>query len=385
MKANEETSISSILPLAVFFVFFAILLIIGEKRGTKIVQIIALLLISYFVILNNPIVYQVGYILLIFVYFLSRKYQLFVRGRNIYHAILLLFLFFSIYMSLQNYGIDSLTVDAELTVWHIANQMMFIIATITLIYIVFEDDIRRLTEENRNLNTHIEKSRVFVNLGENISGLVHNMNGDLGLISMSLSMLEEDVDHKAIEFLKKGNRNLQAKIRNILTLAKYSQASEDTDISLNALLYSLLEVFAINRQYKIVETETEFADEVFFYGNPSEISQVFENILKNAYEALIENVTGNSEPHLSVRIKGESASSIVEFEDNGPGIKACLDKGCGGECMNCNAFKIGRTTKKEGTGLGMISVMRTLEKYRGQLKIRTSREGTTVSVILSRG
>ncbi|WP_221439877.1 ATP-binding protein [Spirochaeta isovalerica] len=298
----------------------------------------------------------------------------------------------SIFMSILSNPIMAITADEELGLWLILNQLNFLFTTILLIIIVFEDDIKRLTLENQKLNTQIEKSRVFVNLGENISGLVHNMNGDLGLMSMAVSMLEEDVEHKAVEFVRKGNKNLQSKIRNILTLAKYSQAETDMEFSINALLYSLLEVFNINKQFRIVTTNTEFTDEVFFYGNPSEISQIFENLLKNAYEALVEYKTAMDEqghkdydPVLTIGIKGQTTESIISFSDNGPGIKACLEKDCTGDCSRCDAFKVGRTTKKEGTGLGMVSVLRTLEKYEGNMKIRTSPEGTVIEIILARG
>ncbi|MBN2655626.1 MAG: HAMP domain-containing histidine kinase [Spirochaetales bacterium] len=390
MKSNEETSLSQLLPFFVFIAIFLLLFFLKSGGATKRVQVIFLLLISYFTIMTNPVTNQVGYLLLIFIYFLSKKYRIFTSAK-LYHTSLLILLVLSIVVSFMNYGALG-TVSEELTIWHLPNELAFLAATVILIFIVFEDDIKRLTLENQKLNTQIEKSRVFVNLGENISGLVHNMNGDLGLMTMAASMLEEEVDHKAVEFVQRGNKNLQAKIRNILTLAKYSQAEADMEFSINALLYSLLEVFNINRQFRIVTTKTDFIDEVFFYGNPSEISQVFENLLKNAYEALVEHKKALEEQGmkdfdalLSVGISGKAEVSIITFKDNGPGIRACLEKNCKGECSGCDVFKVGRTTKIAGTGLGMISVRRTLDKYGASMKIRTSSEGTQITITLARG
>lgn len=392
LKANEEVSFVSILPFALFSFVFIVLNIIGERYATKAIQVLFLFLIAYFIIMTNEIGYQVGYILFIFIYFLSRKYLLFNKNIYVFNTLIISFLVFSIFVSAKNFTIEELTNSGIVSIWHVANQLLFICATIILIYIVFEDDIIKLTLENQSLNKQIEKSSVFVNLGENISGLVHNMNGDLGLMSLSVSMMEEEVDHKAVDFVRTGNRNLQAKIRNILTLAKYSQAEEDMEFSINALLYSLLEVFGINKDYKIISTETDFHDEVFFYGNPSEISQVFENLIKNAYEALLEkreNQVNQNEiylPQLKVEIEGSKDKSQIRFIDNGPGIKACLEKDCKKNCVDCGIFKVGKTTKSTGTGLGMISVIRTLKKYEGILDIKTSaEEGTAITVALSRG
>lgn len=391
LKANEESSFASVLPFIIFFLVFSILVIIGDKNVTRKIQVIFLLMISYFVIITNPIVYQVGYLLLIFIYFLSKKYTIFLGSIKLFEIFLLLFLIISIYLSLQNYGLDTLTVIAELHIWHVINQLLFILATIILIYIVFEDDIKRLTLENKKLTIQIDKSKVFVNLGENIAGLIHNMNGDIGLISMSVSLLEEQVDHKAVEYINSSNKKLQAKIRNILTLAKYSQIEEDIDFSINALLHSLLEVFSINKDFKRIKIKKEFNDEVMFFGNVSEISQIFENLIKNSYEALIENwLLSRQEnrdsytPMLDISIKGDVSEIRIVFSDNGPGIKVCLDRNCEQGCMNCRAFKVGRTTKTDGSGLGMVSVLRTLKKYKGDLKVNTSPEGSEISVILPR-
>lgn len=391
LKANAEVSIASILPFIIFLIVFFILGLIGEKPQTKRIQVVFLLLISYFIISINTVIFQVGYILLIFVYFLSKKYLIFIKYAKVYNSFLIIFLGFSVYISLNHYKMEALTVTAEYTLWHIANQFLFILATVILLYIVFEDDIKRLTLENKKLNTQIDKSKVFVNLGENISGLVHNLNGDIGLVSMSISLLEDDLEHPAIQYVKDGNKRLQEKVRNILTLAKYSQNEENMQFSINALLHSLIEVFNIDKTFKRIAVKKDFQNEVLFFGNTSEISQVFENLIKNAYEALIEKWTASIElamgeytPELTIRIKGDIEQSKIVFTDNGPGIKACIDRNCDGDCIQCDVFQVGRTTKEAGNGLGILSVMRTLQKYKGDLKISTSQEGSTFTVILPR-
>ncbi|MBI9096986.1 MAG: HAMP domain-containing histidine kinase [Spirochaetaceae bacterium] len=281
--------------------------------------------------------------------------------------------------------------NSELTIWHIVIQILFIITTILLIYIVFEDDIKRLTLENQKLSSQIEKSKVFVNLGENIAGLIHNMNGDIGLMSMSVSLLEEEVDHPVLKYVSSGNRRLQAKIRNILTLARFSQNEEEMEFSINDLLHSLIEVFSINKEFQRIKVNKDFQDEVRFFGHTSEVSQIFENLIKNAYEALIEKLAASREkelgcftPHLTITIKGDISMGSISFADNGPGIKACMARDCRSECFSCTVFKVGRTTKSSGTGLGMISVQRTLKKYKGQMKISTSQEGSDITIMLPR-
>ncbi|MCP4176812.1 MAG: ATP-binding protein, partial [bacterium] len=131
---------------------------------------------------------------------------------------------------------------------------------------------------------------------------------------------------------------------------------------------------------------------LFFFFILSEISQVFDNIFKNTYDALIEHWHKfKSEgittylPYIELDINRNAEYGIISIIDNGPGIKACMENPCihkNGYCDNCDAFKIGRTTKETGTGVGMISVLRTLKKYKGHLRIDTSTKGTKVSVFL---
>ncbi|MCP4162761.1 MAG: HAMP domain-containing histidine kinase, partial [Deltaproteobacteria bacterium] len=216
--------------------------------------------------------------------------------------------------------------NVDITIWLVLNQITFLGANLILFFIVFEEDIKRLTEANRKLSNQIEKSMVFVNLGEHIAGLIHNLNSDLGILSMSIGMVEKEVDSPAVKYIRIGKERLESKIRNIMTLAKYSQTDEDIEFSINALINSLLEIFAINRAFKRVKLITDFNTDLFFFGNTSEISQVFENIIKNTYEALIEHwhkakTEGITTylPYIELDINRNAEYGIISIVDNGPG------------------------------------------------------------------
>ncbi|MBI9098847.1 MAG: HAMP domain-containing histidine kinase [Spirochaetaceae bacterium] len=242
---------------------------------------------------------------------------------------------------------------------------------------------------NNELSQQIEKSKIFINLGENIACLIHNMKSDLSNLSISLGILEEQCDNPAIEFIKNGKNRLEQKITNILTLARYSQNDEYIDFSINALLDSLIELFSINSYGKRIKIKKIYNDDLYMNGNTSEISQVFENLFMNAHEAMIENWKLNKKsdesvevPLLTLGTDRKGHEGIISFTDNGPGIRICLTCNSNDQCIDCDAFKIGQTEKTSGTGLGMISVFRTVKKYNGKVKINTSASGSTISVTL---
>ena len=71
----------------------------------------------------------------------------------------------------------------DVTIWYIFGNVNFLITTILLlISIVFEDDIRKLSRENKRLSPNLDRSKLFVKLGENITELVHKMKNNIVIL-----------------------------------------------------------------------------------------------------------------------------------------------------------------------------------------------------------
>ena len=101
------------------------------------------------------------------------------------------------------------------------------------------------------------------------------------------------------------------------------------------------------------------------------ISQVFINILKNAYETLI-NDEENISPTLSVRLlKGEYSIS-VEIANNGKEIPAELRE---------QIFIPFFTTKEEGTGIGLSLSKQIMLKMNGDILLNSTKENLTKFII----
>ena len=105
------------------------------------------------------------------------------------------------------------------------------------------------------------------------------------------------------------------------------------------------------------------------------LTQVFTNLLVNAYEAM------QGQGHVIVRAVptriDESGIGregvLIEVADDGPGIPAdAKDK----------VFDLFFTTKAKGSGLGLAVVRRIVDAHDGRLDLRTSRNGTTIRIML---
>jgi two-component system sporulation sensor kinase A len=106
--------------------------------------------------------------------------------------------------------------------------------------------------------------------------------------------------------------------------------------------------------------------------NPNEIKQVFINILQNAIEA----IGSNGDIYIYLRNVEERGVEII-FIDNGCGIE------------KERLLKIGEpffSTKEKGTGLGLLTSNRIIEKHNGTIKIESeTNKGTEVRIFFPIG
>jgi signal transduction histidine kinase/DNA-binding NarL/FixJ family response regulator len=109
-------------------------------------------------------------------------------------------------------------------------------------------------------------------------------------------------------------------------------------------------------------------------GDERQLGQVFNNLIKNAWEAML----GQETPHIHVRVfPADGASAVhVQVSDNGPGIPPdILDK------IWVSFF----TTKGDrgGTGLGLSACMAIINQHEGKIAVESQLgRGTTFTVTL---
>ena len=103
---------------------------------------------------------------------------------------------------------------------------------------------------------------------------------------------------------------------------------------------------------------------------PSELNQVWMNLLDNAIDAMEEN-----EGKLKIDIKKENEFLRVDITDNGSGIE---------DDILSKIFDPFFTTKKvgEGTGLGLDVTKRVIDNHKGSIKVKSKKGETTFEVCI---
>ncbi len=107
-------------------------------------------------------------------------------------------------------------------------------------------------------------------------------------------------------------------------------------------------------------------NDIYFHFDTLQISRCFNNLIKNAIEA-VEKIPN---PAVEVSIATDSQNIKIKIKDNGVGID---------EKMLSKIFEPYFTTKTKGTGLGLSIVKRIIEDHGGKIKIEKNKNmaGTT--------
>jgi len=180
-------------------------------------------------------------------------------------------------------------------------------------------------------------------------------NGKKDRVQKSLGVLLEEtnrLDKLAHNFLKLGQL---AKSRPVLT-------------DIHQLLDSVLDVFKPELKTHEIKLSTTLDRRLPKIPlQKANMHQVFVNLVKNSIEAM-----ADKKGRLSIRTKLVSHTCQIEFEDNGSGIDS--------KAMP-RIFEPYFSTKKGGSGLGLILVKETVEKHGGKVQVE-SRPGKGAKVTL---
>ena len=151
------------------------------------------------------------------------------------------------------------------------------------------------------------------------------------------------------------------------SFAKMPIPSEER-LELISLVKRVKEVFTVDSGPKITVRSDEY--EIFIKADRDQIIRVFNNLIKNATQAIPQDYQGK----ITIDLKMESSAVLVTITDNGVGIeKSKLGK----------IFVPYFTTKSNGTGLGLAMVKQIVENHHGSIDFDTIEgKGTTFFIKL---
>jgi signal transduction histidine kinase len=246
---------------------------------------------------------------------------------------------------------------------------------------------KQLTEyvaRNSALRDELIKNQVFINFGKYTSNIVHNLKSKLaGIQGFNELMSEsEEIEKSFLQIQSRAIDEAITMVNGLMKSVRYSQQLKAERVHLSELVKNCVEIAkSRSKSESEIHFQMDFMTDDYIMVVPSEMIQVIDNIIKNAAEAL-PKINGK----ISIKTYAKQDKIYISVKDNGSGIDAC-NKCDENKCLTCNRFAIGKTTKPQGTGIGILFVRDTLFAIGGGLRFVVEKEmgpGTEVIITLPR-
>lgn len=240
--------------------------------------------------------------------------------------------------------------------------------------------VRRGDAVIRDQHARLVTSATASAVGELAAAIAHSIRNPLAAIRSSAELLDDPrkgpPPEEAADIMAEVDR-IEGSIRALLT---YTQADHRRIEAVNLNDVARVELAELrrdlNRRHVTLDLEL-VPDLPAVTTDPAMLAQIVRTLLANAIDA-IDAVTTTS-GRLIVRSRTVPRLALVEL--------AIIDDGCGMTAAEIErAFRPFHTTKKNGLGVGLPLVRRTLERLGGRLEVASAPgEGTAVSVQLPIG
>jgi len=236
--------------------------------------------------------------------------------------------------------------------------------------------IRDISEKNR-LQSQLVESERFAAIGATAAKIGHELANPLNGMSLTIQLLEqrlkklEDAESSlapTVKRLKDEISRLQRLVGDFGTISR-KEKYVFRPVDLTHLIHDMVELHTPVLSEKAIQISTDLAPDLPMINvDLDKIKQALLNLLKNAAEAM----PGGGSVSISAVVDDETV--VVEVADTGEGIPLDID-----------AFEPFVTTKKDGTGVGLVVVRQILNAHKGKISYRSRPgEGTTFRLELPR-
>ncbi len=196
--------------------------------------------------------------------------------------------------------------------------------------------------------------------------IAHDLRGPIASISGYIqveSLKDRPPAEKAtLRELEDVVANMSESLRGITRFGRAGGGRTER-IVLHEFMDTLLAIVRFSPQAEGVAFKRNYGGGGLVSASRADLQQAFFNVLKNAVEAVRDNP---GEKLVEVSVRAENGDAVVAIADNGPGILPELLP---------SIFRKSITTKKEGTGVGMLITRDLLLRNGGDVELRNRPEG----------
>jgi signal transduction histidine kinase len=237
----------------------------------------------------------------------------------------------------------------------------------------------RLYERVVEIEEQLRQSEKLSALGLLAAEVAHEIRNPLTVMkmlhhSLDLSFAANDLRGRDFAMIGEKMDHLNRIVDRILDFARNTEPCLKP-VNLNQILEDL----GLLTRHKLGQQRIELCCELspdlpLVMGDSTQLEQTFLNLTLNAVEAMPEG------GRLLVRSRtmqspGDAPQALIEFKDTGPGLPAEQCRHLGGSLLS--------TTKRTGTGLGLMIVAKIIEAHGGKISAKSRPgQGTQFSILL---
>ena len=255
-----------------------------------------------------------------------------------------------------------------------------LLLVVALGVVIFHDLIAPLRTKLVHNEALLEKQEKLATLGTLAAGIAHEIRNPLTSIKARLYTLDKHLEAPALarkdaEIISDEITRLERIVQDVLNFARPSEPELKT-ISVQSLLAEVHALMASSHESQCVRFTLERGSHLFVAADAGHLKQVIINLVRNAAEAI------DGEGSITLRARADRARlngamrdvAILEIADTGKGIPPEVEK---------RLFDPFFSTKETGTGLGLSTAARIVDKHGGLLQYQTLvGHGTTFGIIL---
>jgi two-component system NtrC family sensor kinase len=226
-------------------------------------------------------------------------------------------------------------------------------------------ELERAMQQVKTTQDQLIQSEKLSAVGQFVAGVAHELNNPLtAVVGFSELLQTFNTDEKLrshLDRVAKSAHRCHKIVQSLLSFAR-QHPPERKATDLRAVVEEVLEIMAYEFRTSDITIVRDYAPDVpAVLVDPHQLQQVFVNILGNARQA-IEPVRRAGKIIVRTRRAGETA--LIEFEDNGPGIRAD---------HLARIFDPFFTTKPvgKGTGLGLSLCYGIVQEHGGRITARS--------------
>lgn len=230
------------------------------------------------------------------------------------------------------------------------------------------DEIGKLVNEYNQMLVKLEESASLLAQSERESAwremakqVAHEIKNPLTPMKLNLQYLQHLMKNNPDDFkekFEKASAGIIEQIDSLATIAnEFSSFAKFPKTNLQAI--NLCEIIKISvltfENHKNISINNHISqNEILVLGDKDQALRVFNNILKNAVQALDEK----QEPKIEIDMQEDDHSVVISIKDNGVGIDAEMQQ---------KLFTPNFTTKNTGSGLGLAMVKNIMQGFDGKV------------------